>query len=76
MSETTALNIPAQLLTISDALDRGLRVTLTYNDHQFTLWREDHLIVVSVEGEVCNFFGCTEEEIKNELLEWKSGAWR
>jgi hypothetical protein len=76
MRSSTVLNQQVYFASIMDALNQGHEVRLTYNGHQFSLIRYDHLIVVTVEDEVCNFNGCTEREIKDECMAWYPGAWR
>lgn len=76
MNATTVLNQEVYFTSVMSALEQGQEVRLTYNDHQFSLIRQGHLIVVTVENESCNFNGCTEREIKDECQAWRPGTWR
>lgn len=76
MSETTALNISAEFLTVMGALRNGYEVKLTVNGHQFALVEDGNAIVASIDGESHYFVWCTEDEIRNVLADYRPGSWK
>lgn len=66
----------SEAYNISEVLKRHHNLIVTVRGHDFELYREfDGAVICRTGQERKRFVGCTLDEIKTDLEEWRPGSW-